>query len=135
MVSKEMVSHIANLRRLAITAVQAHPGQDLGGGRLLVYFPDKDLADGAAETATNGYFDTQNTPPWDTWVAFVSERPTIWNPCYAQYLVAWVPPTFVELVKAGIGVNPEECIRWLDKSGIQFARALFEGSIRLRHVD
>jgi hypothetical protein len=38
----------------------------LAGGRLLAYFPDDDLSDGAAEAETNGFFDVHNTPPWDT---------------------------------------------------------------------
>jgi len=28
-------------------------------------------------------------------------------------LVSWVPAVFVPLVTAGIEVNPEECILWL----------------------
>jgi hypothetical protein len=38
------------------------------GGRLMVYFPDAALADGAAEVQSRGFFDVHNTPPWDTWI-------------------------------------------------------------------
>jgi len=37
---------------------------DLGGGRLLIYFPNVDLACGTAEQETAGFFDVNNIPPW-----------------------------------------------------------------------
>jgi hypothetical protein len=82
------------------------------GGRLLAYFPDADLTDGAAEVESRGFFDVFNAPPWDTWVAYVEEEATgDWS--YTSYLVAWVPPELLELAAAGIEVNPEDCIAWL----------------------
>jgi hypothetical protein len=36
--------------------------ESLHGGRLLVYFPDADLFDGAAEVASRGFFDVHNAP-------------------------------------------------------------------------
>ena len=93
----------------------------MAGGRLLVYFPNADLCDGAAEAASQGFFDVYNTPPWDTWVAFVTE-PAERDISYSEYLIAWVPPAFIELAAAGIMVNPEECTQWLDGSGVSFAR-------------
>src|SRR4051794_18639085 len=47
---------------------------DLEGGRLLIYFPNADLADGAAAVVSDGLFqniDGSNAPPWDTWVEFI----------------------------------------------------------------
>src|SRR5207247_2550506 len=41
------------------------------GGRLLAYFPDDNLADGVAATESNGFFDVDNIPPYDTWVWMV----------------------------------------------------------------
>jgi hypothetical protein len=84
--------------------------RSLAGGRVLVYFPDDELADGAAEVQSEGFFDVHNTPPWDTWLAMAedvgrSER----NP----YLLAWVPDELIHLAQWGIDVNPEECILWL----------------------
>ncbi|HVG45588.1 MAG TPA: hypothetical protein VM890_12695, partial [Longimicrobium sp.] len=67
----------------------------LAGGRLLVYVPDADLTDGAAELESGGFFDVFNTPPWDTWVAFATDlaAPNDWN---ANYLIAYVPPVFLD---------------------------------------
>ena len=82
-------------------------------GRFLLYYPDGDLSDGAAEAVSEGILDACNTPPWGTWVAYL-EDPT--PPDYGSYLLAWIPGPLVELVDAGVGVNPEECIVWLDST-------------------
>ena len=73
------------------------------GGRLLAYVPAENLADGAAQYASDGFFDVNNVPPWDVWIDF-SDRT----------LVSWVPCCLAEPVQAGIDVNPEGCIRWAD---------------------
>jgi hypothetical protein len=44
-------------------------------------------------------------------------------------VIAWIPEPFVMPADAGIGVNPEECIAWLDESGVE-AKRLFT---RLHH--
>ena len=97
------------------------PVTDLQGGRLLAYFPDYNLADGYAEEVSKGYFDVDNIPPYDTWVWMVEsieeERP-------ANFLVAWVPPVFLELANKGVLGNPEECIAWLDELDNPFSRTL-----------
>jgi hypothetical protein len=99
--------------------------KDLGGGRLLAYFPDANLCCGAAEDETNGFFDIDNVPAWDTWVAYFAGGK---RHSYTSYLISWIPPQFVELVSRGIYVNPEECIIWLADADADFALKLrFEG--------
>lgn len=71
-------------------------------GRLLVYFPHEDLADGAADFSSNGFYDFNNVPPWDLWVSFADGE-----------LISWVPIGLIEVAYMGIDVNPEECIQWL----------------------
>lgn len=105
----------ANLLRPGPSPVQG--SRDLAGGRLLVYFPDMNLADGAAEELSNGFFDVENTPPWDVWVA-LSTEPEVRDPNYRTYLIAWVPSVLVELADEGIQVNPEGCICWLENAPI-----------------
>jgi hypothetical protein len=85
--------------------------------RLLVYFPDAELADGAAEQETGGFFDVNNAPPWDTWVGFFHDSSAP-DSSYARYLVAWIPDLFVPVAQKGIDVNPEGCIEWLDDSAV-----------------
>jgi len=72
-------------------------------GRLLRYWPEENLACGAAEYASVGFFNADNTPPWDTWVAFSGGM-----------LLSWVPGELIELVDRGIHSNPEGCIAWLE---------------------
>jgi hypothetical protein len=93
----------------------------LGGGHLLAYFPETNLYDGAAEIHTDGFLDVDNLPGWDTWVAFFEDEP---ETNYGSYLIAWIPPEFIELVSEGIAYNPEECIMWLSDANVSFARYL-----------
>ena len=86
--------------------------EGLAGGRLLAYFPDAELSDGAAEQETRGFFDSYNAPPWDTWVGLFHD-PAAADRSYRVYLVAWIPPVFLDIASRGIAVNPESCIIWL----------------------
>lgn len=70
-------------------------------GRLLLYSPSENLACGAAEASSNGFFDVNNVPPWDIWIEFSEGT-----------LMSWVPPGLLDVAQMGIYVNPEECIRW-----------------------
>jgi hypothetical protein len=91
-------------RRSRLTAGNSEEKPDTNvGGRLLLYTPSENLACGAAEASSNGFFNVNNVPPWDIWVEF-SERT----------LVSWVPPALVDVAQMGIYVNPEECIRWAE---------------------
>lgn len=95
------------------------PAGDLRGGRLLVYFPDQELADGAAEVESRGFLDVNNAPPWDTWVAFIQHVGS-----GQSHLISWVPREFLALADAGIRVNPEECILWLDDADVDLKKQL-----------
>ncbi|MBB4639628.1 hypothetical protein FHS01_005706 [Longimicrobium terrae] len=104
------------------------PEPDLTRGRLLVYYPDAELSDGAAEAESGGFFDVCNAPPWDTWVAMVTDLEA---PEYQrEQLISWVPDVFIPHVQRGIDVNPEECIVWLDESNTGFARLVAEDRAR-----
>lgn len=95
------------------------------GGRLLLYAPDASLSDGAAEAYSEDFFDADNAPPWDTWVLYFDEEPTIEEVrCFSSYLVAWVPPHFVHAADMGIRVNPEACIQWAAETDTLLARTL-----------
>jgi hypothetical protein len=86
-------------------------------GRLLVYFPDADLCDGAAPAASDDFFDVHNAPPWGTWVGYFEDGGA--DRSYGAYLLAWVPEAVIGEADAGIGVNPEECIAWLDGAAVR----------------
>ncbi|MCG8586527.1 MAG: hypothetical protein MI757_17595, partial [Pirellulales bacterium] len=95
---------------------------DLRQGRLLLFFPDATLFDGAAEAETGGFFNVQNAPAWDTWVAYFEDSRT--NDSYSNYLVAYIPGALLQTVEFGIVVNPEESIAWLENTDTFLAKRL-----------
>jgi hypothetical protein len=92
-------------------ALPAGARNDLDGGHLLLYLPDQQLADGAAEQASNGFFDMDNTPPWDSWVALVRDSRA--DVSSRDQLICYVPAELRDFVQRGIDVNPEGGILWL----------------------
>jgi hypothetical protein len=108
--SEEVVRTVVESRAQSVgtrPAVQREGLLDLHGGRLAVYFPAEQLDDGAAEFETDGFFDVQDTPPWDTWVGLYHDR------VRGAYLISWVPEPLVVLAARGISANPIQCIAWL----------------------
>ena len=91
---------LENERRLELEA--------LSKGRVLRFYPHESLCDGAAWQSSAGFFDQWNIPPWDTWFWYAV------RPDGLQILYSWVPPEFVHLAAAGVSVNPECCLEWLD---------------------
>ena len=75
----------------------------LGKGRILLYNPCENVADGASRAGSSGFFDVDDVPPWDLWVDFSGET-----------LFSWVPEAFIGVAQAGIDANPVQCIRWED---------------------
>jgi hypothetical protein len=118
---KDVVCSVARRRHFELRWPEPRLAKSLGGGRLLGYEPDRNLSCGAAEGMTGGFFDCLNVPPWDTWVAYLYEVGG------KEYLLAWIPPAFIELVAGGISVNPEECIWWVDESQTALSN-LLDGS-------
>lgn len=87
--------------------LQSHEGSspltNVQPGKLLLFTPQDSLSDGAAKAASDGFFDVDNVPAWDTWLYF---------DCHS--LLSWVPPQLISKVQSGIDVNPESCIRWAE---------------------
>lgn len=88
----------------------------LGGGRLMVYFPTPPHSRGTAKAVSDGFFDDRDTPPWDTWVAYLEETSR-------SYLVAWVPPFAFAQASAGIGAAGKS-LAWLDKANVLLTEKL-----------
>ena len=119
------IESVANARELfgGVEIRKATIPNNLAGGRLLIYFSNDDLACGAAEQQTEGFFDVNNVPPWDTWVAYLKDARSA--ECYdTEYLIAWIPREFVPLADEGITVNPERCIRWLNDTPVELVNVL-----------
>ncbi len=119
------VSDVLQARSFALRLGRTRPASSLEGGFLLCYEPDQNLADGAAAFSSKGYFDDDNVPPWDTWIAYATEQGR------HGFLVSWVPPAFKKLADEGLVVNPEQCIWDLQGSGTQLEAALKARGIAL----
>ncbi|MDQ3816423.1 MAG: hypothetical protein M3362_01880 [Acidobacteriota bacterium] len=119
------VETVANARELfgGVGIRKATIPDNLAGGRLLIYFPNYDLACGATEQETEGFFDVNNVPPWDTWVAYVQDARSV-ESYDTEYLIAWIPREFVALADEGITVNPEQCIKWLKDTPVELVDIL-----------
>jgi hypothetical protein len=120
-IDEELVAAVVDWRRAEVGAVPA--SSPLEGGRLLVYFPDANLCDGAAEAESQGFLDVENSPPWGTWVGLFNDEQDDGHG-YGRYLVAWVPPAFLAHAGSGIAVNPEECILWLETTDLTLKKRL-----------
>ena len=113
-------------RRARLLQGQWSSAPAVPAGRLLVFDPGQSLSDGAAMVESNGFFDVDNAPPWDTWIAYVREQPHqpgSWTNL-DSYLLCWIPTIFLDLVERGIAVNPERCLLWADVADTPFLRRL-----------
>ena len=90
-------------------------------GRFMLHLPDQNLCDGYSQQISDGFFDGDNVPPWDTWVSFHVEQ-VAWLPYPCRYILCYVPMSVVKLAQAGIDGNAEGCIEWLDKLDVQIGR-------------
>jgi hypothetical protein len=72
-------------------------------GKLLLYTPSDNVSDGASRYASNGFFDPNDCPPWDSWLQYSNRT-----------LISWVPEVLFPLAQAGIDANPVDCIQWAD---------------------
>lgn len=103
-------------------------------GQLLVFYPNLSLFDGAAELSSDGYFNSNNEPPWDTWVYF-DETPPFEDEDYRFFLFSWVPNSYLSIAQRGMNANPEGCIEWLSETSSsrtlqQFLKLLRKASVQ-----
>jgi len=76
---------------------------------LLVCEVNESISSGESEAETNGFFDLDDRPPWDTWVVS-APRPAEYE---SPTLISWIPSNLAAVVDRGIHVNPYGCIFWL----------------------
>ena len=77
-------------------------------GELLLWAPEWDNFDGHLEAESGGFFDVNDSPPWETWVGWFTHPldPTEW------YGLAWIPDRFVEPVTQALEVETTEVVKW-----------------------
>jgi hypothetical protein len=80
------------------------------------------VVDGAAQAESDGWFDENDLPPWDTWVCYarLGTRPFTSH----ETLVAVVPPAWQDAAGRGIRVNPLDCIQWATPEDIAAIEAI-----------
>ena len=116
---QRLVSIVSDSRTKSLREQQGFPDSAMkslkDSGRLLAFDPDQTLSDGAAELASQGFFDSSNVPPWDTWLFYTREQKPSRTGRWNSYLLSWVPINLIDGVDDGIIVNPEGCIVWANE--------------------
>ena len=118
-----VVHFLALKRHSLLTTKRISPitsSEDLRGGKLLCYFPDEEVWDGASQLASFGFFDDHDAPAWDTWVGLFEEDRR------GLYLISWVPAELIAIAEQGLAVNAVECISWLEQTDLKLKRELTE---------
>lgn len=96
----------ARRRELARLGIPVHAvGPDLAGGRILFTTIDTDSCE-AATGPSNGYYDLDDLPGWDTWF-YHRETDRPWGAIYF-----WVPGPLVKLARNGMDVIPVMSVEW-----------------------
>jgi hypothetical protein len=122
----EAVEFVSERRRVALGSRVNPSSMELRGGRLLAVEVDCQLAEGACEVASHGFFDGNDTPPWDTWIVLVKDD-TLPQGSGDRYLLSWVPQAFFSNVDDGIDASSTDCLWWFGGGG-------HELEIALRHL-
>lgn len=107
--ARAAVEHVCAARRQALERLGtpvAPTGPDLTGGRILYTTIDTDRC-GCATGPSDGYFDLDDLPGWDTWF-YHRDTGTQGGSIYC-----WVPPHLVELADDGLLTLPCENVLWL----------------------
>jgi hypothetical protein len=96
----------ARRRELARLGIPVAPvGPDIANGRVLFTTIDTDSC-AAATDPSNGYYDEDDLPGWDTWFWHrTTNRP--WGAIYC-----WVPARLIELASSGMYVIPVQIVEW-----------------------
>ena len=107
-----LVDEVATKQARLLAGILSRPVLgDLMGGKLLVYGPMSSLAEGHVAQVTRGFFDLDESPPWDTWIWLQTGPSTAKTE--ETLLVCWVPPELIDLVQAGMDVQSAGWVRWL----------------------
>lgn len=115
---KDLAFAVDKVRRYRSTALNGERGpttsDSLSDGRPLILLPKFNLMDGAAWSASGGFFDELNFPPPATWVTFKESLRIESTGRDEAALVSWVPKTHEAHAQRGIDANPEECLAWME---------------------
>jgi hypothetical protein len=100
-------------------------------GRLLLFDPFCSTGDGLSAGDSEGFFDQDDNPPWDTFLQyFIDPRDDKTNgfsrAALCDGVICWIPGPFVKLADDGIRCNVLGSIKWLSNPGLQLPELLKE---------
>lgn len=94
------------LKRAALLG-QAVPST-LESGRILAFDLEATYYDGVPESISDGFFDAEDLPPWDTWITY-GPIPTLSN----NFLISWVPLEFEAVVERAVEAHMADAYEWV----------------------
>lgn len=111
---KKLVDEVLEKRKEILDEIK-NKGVDSGwkiphAGRFVAFIPDNSITDGAAEMDSEGFFDENDEPGWNTWIDYIKGDEE--NP---GFLVAWVDNEHEAKIGKAIENNPVFSISWLDE--------------------
>ena len=71
----------------------------------MLYDPSHSDSSGGSWAYSEKFFDFDDCPPWDTWVAFIPK---------GDYLICWIPEIFFPIAERGMEASPMQCLDWID---------------------
>ena len=93
---------------------------NLSMGKLLFYEDDRSELDGESGKASNGFLNSCDVAPWDTWVMYVPKNYALER--HGAVLISWIPPEFVPLVEKGVEAT-EDAVLFLLNAIPDFSKA------------
>lgn len=99
----------------------------LAAGRLLLHDPNGTDWSGGSFVASGGLLDVYDSPPWDTWITLIREEYP--GPEWNVFVVAWIPPTLIDVVEEGIRCCAMPCTDWAENVDTAFTRTLCAAGI------
>ncbi len=114
--AQEAILEIAERRSILLAIAGEKPAElniGLTTGYLAIMYTGANLSDGLSQAESLGFYDGEETPPWDTWLWAFAEN-TAGGKSSGRYpiLLSWCPKQFVPLTQGAIDVNACDCMDW-----------------------
>lgn len=78
-------------------------------GRILAFDLEATFFDGVPASISDGFFDDEDLPPWDTWI-FYGLLPTLGR----NVLFSWVPVEFEAVVERAVRAHATDAYLWVE---------------------
>ena len=116
---KRLVDHVCTQRGLCLRENSLDRliiESNLSSGRILFIDTFSTTYDEVAKSASDGFFDESDIPPWDTWVDYVliDSKENYKNP--TGILIAWIPETSLEPAEKGLELCIGESLMWGERT-------------------